>query len=311
MARSLNAKLGAGLGRPGRRRAPAGARQGNPWGVIMAFLAPALALYLLLTAYPILKTFYNSFHLIQPNQPDQFVGLANYVELLTDGPDLRQGAGQHADLGDGGAGRRRHARPAARRLPLRPDPGLALLPRRLVQPGADLLRRGRRDLDVDLQLRLGRANGLLRWLGLGDFAHVWLGDPRTALWAVILVDAWKWVGFHMVVCLAALHSLPREVMEAAELDNCGFWKKLFFVAIPMIRTTLVGLLDPRLHRQDEGLRSGLDHDQGRPAVEHRDARHLHLQAGVRMADLRSRLSLGDRGGLVPAGDHHRARARPG
>jgi ABC-type sugar transport system permease subunit len=59
---------------------------------------------------------------------------------------------------------------------------------------------------------------------------------------VILVDAWKWVGFHMVVCLAALHSLPREVIEAAELDNCGFWRKLVFVEIPLIRTTLVGLL---------------------------------------------------------------------
>ena len=88
----------------------------------------------------------------------------------------------------------------------------------------------------------GAANGLLRWLGLGAWAHIWLGDPRTALWAVILVDAWKWVGFHMVVCLAALHSLPREVIEAAELDNCGFWQKLVFVEIPLIRTTLVGLL---------------------------------------------------------------------
>ena len=68
MGRSLSAKTGAesaprgdafswGIARRFRTRA-----EGSPWGVIMAFLAPALALYLLLTAWPILKTFYNSVH---------------------------------------------------------------------------------------------------------------------------------------------------------------------------------------------------------------------------------------------------------
>ena len=62
MAQSLDAKLGthtASRGIGGRLRARA---EGNPWGVITAFLAPALALYLLLTVWPILKTFYNSVH---------------------------------------------------------------------------------------------------------------------------------------------------------------------------------------------------------------------------------------------------------
>ena len=67
-------------------------------------------------------------------------------------------------------------------------------------------------------------------------------SPSTALWALIFVDAWKWAGFHMVVCLAALHSLPREVIEAAELDNCGWFEKLIFVMVPMIRSTLLSLL---------------------------------------------------------------------
>jgi ABC-type sugar transport system permease subunit len=46
----------------------------------------------------------------------------------------------------------------------------------------------------------------------------------------------------MVVCLAALHSLPREVIEAAELDNCGWFSKLIYIKIPMIRGTLINLL---------------------------------------------------------------------
>ncbi len=43
----------------------------------------------------------------------------------------------------------------------------------------------------------------------------------------MLTHAWKWAGFNMVVCLAALAALPREVLEAAELDNCG-WLKRFW-----------------------------------------------------------------------------------
>jgi multiple sugar transport system permease protein/raffinose/stachyose/melibiose transport system permease protein len=88
----------------------------------------------------------------------------------------------------------------------------------------------------------GIANGILNAIGLGDLAQVWLGNPKTALWALIFVDAWKWAGFHMVVCLAALHSLPREVLEASELDNCGWLAKLWFVIVPMIRATLLTLL---------------------------------------------------------------------
>jgi ABC-type sugar transport system permease subunit len=46
----------------------------------------------------------------------------------------------------------------------------------------------------------------------------------------------------MVVCLAALSSLPREVIEASELDNCGWFARLVHVQVPMIRGTLVNLL---------------------------------------------------------------------
>jgi ABC-type sugar transport system permease subunit len=51
-----------------------------------------------------------------------------------------------------------------------------------------------------------------------------------------------WTGFNMVVLLAALHSLPKEVIEAAELDNCGWGQKLVFVILPLVRPTLLNLL---------------------------------------------------------------------
>ncbi len=88
----------------------------------------------------------------------------------------------------------------------------------------------------------GMLNTLLRGIGLDSLAHTWTGDPKTALWALIFTQLWMWTGFNMVVCLAALSALPSEVLEAAELDNCGWFKKLIFVMIPMIRPTLLNLL---------------------------------------------------------------------
>jgi multiple sugar transport system permease protein/raffinose/stachyose/melibiose transport system permease protein len=88
----------------------------------------------------------------------------------------------------------------------------------------------------------GIANMLLRWVGLGAWAHSWIGDPVSALWALIFAHAWKWAGFNMVVCLAALYALPSEVLEAAEIDNCGWFRKLIFIIIPMVRPTLLNLL---------------------------------------------------------------------
>jgi multiple sugar transport system permease protein/raffinose/stachyose/melibiose transport system permease protein len=243
MARTLGADVAgakpalAGIGERLRARL-----EDTPWGVILAFLAPALVMYLALTAYPILKTFYNSVHLIQPNQPDQFVGFSNYVELLT-GDLIFDKALVNTFIW-------------ATVAPV-VDVTLGLLLAACIYVRIPWSRFFRVAWFSPVLISYvvvgviwmwiynydwGAANGLLRWLGLGAWAHIWLGDPRTALWAVILVDAWKWVGFHMVVCLAALHSLPREVIEAAELDNCGFWQKLVFIEIPLIRTTLVGLL---------------------------------------------------------------------
>ncbi len=87
----------------------------------------------------------------------------------------------------------------------------------------------------------GAVNALLRWSGLG-WAKPWLGSPDTALPALIFVTSWMWIGFNMVVLLAALHSLPKEVIEAAELDNCGWGGKLVHVIFPLVRATLLNLV---------------------------------------------------------------------
>ena len=83
---------------------------------------------------------------------------------------------------------------------------------------------------------------VLRWLGLGAFEQSWLGDPTTALWAVLVTHLWKWLGFNMIICLAALTPCRTRCSGAAELDNCGWFAKLVYIIIPMLRPTLVNLL---------------------------------------------------------------------
>ena len=96
---------------------------------------------------------------------------------------------------------------------------------------------------MDLQLRLGAGErrAALRSASATS-PRAWLGNPKTALPSLIVVTTWMWVGFNMVVLLAALHSLPKEVIEAAELDNCGWGSKLVFVILPLIRPTLLNLI---------------------------------------------------------------------
>jgi raffinose/stachyose/melibiose transport system permease protein len=51
------------------------------------------------------------------------------------------------------------------------------------------------------------------------FSHAWLGDPNTALWALIFVASWSGVGLPLMLCLAAVQSIPKSVLEAAYMDG--------------------------------------------------------------------------------------------
>lgn len=83
----------------------------------------------------------------------------------------------------------------------------------------------------------GLADHLLSALGFSNFPG-WLSDPHLALWSVMWVDVWKWTGFHMVLFLAALQSVPNELLEAASLDGAGPWQRLRNVTLPWIRPVI-------------------------------------------------------------------------
>jgi ABC-type sugar transport system permease subunit len=84
----------------------------------------------------------------------------------------------------------------------------------------------------------GLLNTFLHAVGLGAWAHPWLGDPATALPAVIAVSVWKNVGFSLVILLAGLQGLPQDVLEAARVDGANAWQLTLRVVTPLMRPIL-------------------------------------------------------------------------
>jgi multiple sugar transport system permease protein len=62
----------------------------------------------------------------------------------------------------------------------------------------------------------------------------WLGKPYLAMISVITVHVWRMLPFATVVILAGLTSIPQEILDAADVDGAGFWRKLFQITLPLL-----------------------------------------------------------------------------
>lgn len=82
--------------------------------------------------------------------------------------------------------------------------------------------------------------GLLNWMlgHIGVHPIDWLGDPHWAMPAIILMATWKNFGYNMLICIAGLQSIPRELHEAAALDGATPFQRFRHVTIPMLAPTL-------------------------------------------------------------------------
>ena len=85
----------------------------------------------------------------------------------------------------------------------------------------------------------GAVNSVLRALGLGGFAPLWLAGADTVMPSVIIVSVWQSLGFYLVIFFAALQSVPGELYEAAELDGANAWNRFLHVSVPTIRPVIL------------------------------------------------------------------------
>lgn len=66
----------------------------------------------------------------------------------------------------------------------------------------------------------------------------WLTDPRYAIYSVIIVTIWKGIGYYMMIYLASLMSVPKELYEACDIDGANFWQKHLTVTVPHLMPTI-------------------------------------------------------------------------
>lgn len=86
----------------------------------------------------------------------------------------------------------------------------------------------------------GVLNDVLGWFGINGTS--WLGDPATAIYAIIVTTVWHGLGFQVVIFLAGLESIPTDYMDAAAVDGATSWQTFKDIVIPQLNPTIVFLV---------------------------------------------------------------------
>ncbi len=87
----------------------------------------------------------------------------------------------------------------------------------------------------------GAVNWILRSVGLESLTRNWLADPKTALWAIIVVQIWSSIGVAFILYYAAMTQVDLETLEAARTDGAGNLRTLWSIVLPELRGTAIAL----------------------------------------------------------------------
>lgn len=80
---------------------------------------------------------------------------------------------------------------------------------------------------------IGLINQFLGWITMGGVARIdWLGNPATAMPAIVLMSAWQGAGLQMLIFLAGLQAIPKELYDAARIDGANAWQRFIHVTLP-------------------------------------------------------------------------------
>jgi ABC-type sugar transport system permease subunit len=211
-------------GRTGRAAAPH-ERQHGRRGFL--FAVPALVLFGLFAIYPIVQVFVLSFFDYNLTSPAVFVGLDNYTFLSSD-PRFIDALSQTVFYAVGTY------------LP-------ALLIGLLLAQALSTRIRGMGIVRLLYFLPLAMSwvaasiiwrvvlhpDGMLNQV-LGIDVN-WLTSSDTAKWGLVIMSIWKETGFFLILFMAGLSSIPDDVYEAARIDGAGYWRRFWYVTLPLLR----------------------------------------------------------------------------
>lgn len=84
----------------------------------------------------------------------------------------------------------------------------------------------------------GAVNDVLSKVGLGALRHDWLADPHLAIWSLMVILVWKYIGFAVILMLAGLQGIPEELTEAASIDGASYWQVQRHITLPLLMPTV-------------------------------------------------------------------------
>lgn len=202
----------------------------------VVLIAPAILYVLLLVGLPLLLAIYYSVSAYTIYNPTwRFVGLANFEQIIQDPTFTHTLVNTFIFtfgsqllglvLGKFGAF-----------LLLRPFPGRKLVRALIILPFAVPVALA----TIAWRWMFDSLYSVITWtliaMGLVDRANApnWLGDPHLAMLCVIIINAWRFFPFAIVIFLAGITAVPQDVLDAATIDGAGFWRRNYQIILPMI-----------------------------------------------------------------------------
>lgn len=202
-----------------------------------AFVGPAFCYIMLIVIYPLLYSLWASFTNLRLTSPvTSFVGLDTYAQalnseifrdsLLVTALFLLVAVVVEFVLGFALAysfSRMERAHPVMR--------ALLLLPVMATPVSVGLIWK------LMLNSDFGIVAGWGQLFGAGNI--LWLSDPMLAILSIVIMDVWQWTPFMFLILLAGLEGLPKDPLEAAQVDGANHWQTLFRVTLPLMRRIIV------------------------------------------------------------------------
>ena len=220
-----------------RPDARSGPRLPGKWLTISIFLLPALALYLVFVITPILQAARFSLYKWNGLGPlEDFIGLKNYQVALA------------SDVFWQAVGNNMLVIVLSLLLQIPFSLGLAVLLNRHF-PGRAIFRLlffvpyvlSEAITGIVFSLLLqpdSLVDATLQRVGLGGLVQDWLGNTDIVMITLFVIISWKYFGFHMILLLAGLQGIPREIEEAALIDGAGRRQAFRYVTLPLLGPTL-------------------------------------------------------------------------
>jgi multiple sugar transport system permease protein len=199
-------------------------------------VTPAILYVLLLVGVPFLMAVYYSVSAYTIYDPSwRFVGLANFEQILSN-PDFIRTLSNTFIFTFGSQTLGLILGKFGALVLLRPFPGRKVVRALVILPWAVPVALA----TVAWQWMFDSLYSVINWtlIALGVFnrgeAPNWLGDPHLAMLCVIVVNAWRFFPFAIVVFLAGITAVPQDIIDAATVDGAGFWRRNYQIIVPMI-----------------------------------------------------------------------------